>query len=171
MDVIGQLVEVLEGVASDPAQYLVVVFFYALATAVFLPFPVEAALFLSDSTPFWAMVLVLSIGKTAGAFVVYSIGGRLEGPIRESSGRWRFWSWFVGACERFVTRFGYLGFYLLLSIPFMPDTVTLYLFSLFNKDGKVMRRDRFLLVNLLGSVTRCLIIIAAADLLRPILGI
>lgn len=171
MDLISQLTEILQGVASDPVQYLIVVFIYAIATAVFLPFPVEAALFLSDATPFWSIALVLSLGKTVGGLVVFSIGGKLEGPIRNSGQGWRVWAAFVRACERFVLRFGYIGFYALLSIPIMPDTVTLYLFSLFNKEGKVMERRHFLAINFLGSLTRCAIVYVAADILRPILGI
>ncbi len=66
MDLISQLTEILQGVASDPAQYLIVVFVYSIAAAVFLPFPAEAALFLSDPTPFWSIALVLSLGKTVG---------------------------------------------------------------------------------------------------------
>jgi membrane protein YqaA with SNARE-associated domain len=171
MDLIAQLLDILQEVASDPVQYLIVVFVYSIATAVFLPVPVEAALFLSESAPFWSIALVLSLGKTVGGFVVYSIGGKLEGPIRTSAQGWRIWNAFVGACERFVLRFGYLGFYALLSIPIMPDTLTLYLFSLFNKEGKVMDRGHFLIVNFLGSLTRCAIVYVAADILRPILGI
>ena len=55
---------------------------------------------------------------------------------------------------RFVQRTGYVGMYVLLSIPLMSDTVPLYLYSLFNAGGKSLSRRAFLVSNFLAAWTR-----------------
>ena len=56
--------------------------------------------------------------------------------------------------ERFVRRTNYLGLYVLLSIPLMSDTIPLYLYSLFNREGKTLGRRAFLVSNFLAAWTR-----------------
>jgi hypothetical protein len=51
-----------------------------------------------------------------------------------------------------------------LSIPFMPDTITIYLFSIFNKD-EIMTPNYFVIVNFLAAINRCLIVIFLAEIL------
>jgi membrane protein YqaA with SNARE-associated domain len=170
MGVIDNMVSYLESVAHDPILYLFLLFLYSVAAAVFLPIPVEFALFLSPQTPFAAKALVLALGKTVGSILVFYIGFNVEAPIRRWSDRWSFFRAFVHFCEWFVIKLGYVGLYLLLSIPFMSDTVVLYVFAVFNKEGKVLNMKMFALVNFLGAITRCVIVFFAADYLADYFG-
>jgi hypothetical protein len=57
-------------------------------------------------------------------------------------------------CERFVRKTNYIGLYVLLSIPLMSDTIPLYLYSLFNEEGRALNRTAFLVANFLAAWTR-----------------
>jgi hypothetical protein len=45
-----------------------------------------------------------------------------------------------------------------MSIPFMVDTIPLYVFSLLNKEGKLLSMRGFVIVNFLAGLTRGTII-------------
>lgn len=171
MGVIDDMISYLESVAHDPLLYLFLLFLYSVAAAVFLPIPVEFALFLSPDTPFAAKAIVLASGKAVGSLLVFYIGYNVEEPIRRWSEKWTFFRWFVRFCEWFVTKLGYVGLFILLSIPFMSDTVVLYVFAVFNKEGKVLDMKMFALVNFLGALTRCAIVYFASGYLADYLGI
>lgn len=158
MGVIEDLMAFLDQIQGDPLIYSVVFFIYAIAAAIVLPIPVEFGLFLSPETPFIAKALILGAGKGIGSILVFYIGVNVEGPIMRFCDRWRWARKFVDACQRFVERFRYVGLYIILSVPLMVDTVPVYLFSIFNRDGKALEVRYFAIVNFLAGVTRAIIV-------------
>jgi len=60
----------------------------------------------------------------------------------------------VEKSEWLVEKFGYIGLLIILSIPGMVDTIPLYIFSVFNREGKVLEMKWFAVVNFLGGVIR-----------------
>lgn len=164
MDLVSQFIQILTDIAGNPFLYSIVFFLFSIAAAIILPIPVELGLILSPATPYWVLALILGFGKAIGAGLVFKIGGTVEGPIRKYSERWRFFKKFVDVCELIVAKLGYLGFYILLSIPLMSDTVPIYIFSVFNKDGQALHMKYFMLVNFLAGVTRAAVLWALADM-------
>jgi hypothetical protein len=160
MDWIQGLWDFLNSVQNDVFVYSVFLFLYSIAAAIILPIPVEAALFISPATPFILKALLLGAGKAVGSVAIFYIGFELEGPVRRWSDRFKFFKKFVDFCEWFVAKLGYVGLFILLSIPLMSDTVVLYVFSLFNKEGRVLQMKWFALVNLLAGITRAMIFYA-----------
>lgn len=160
MDIIQALMDFLNQAAGDPVIYTVFLFLYSIAAAVILPIPVEAALFIG-TVPIAVKAITLGAGKAVGSALVFYVGFELEGPIRRWSQRWKFFAAFVRFCEQFVAKFGYIGLFILLSIPLMSDTVVLYVFSLFNKEGKELNIKWFIVVNFFAGITRALIVFGA----------
>ncbi|OPY34094.1 MAG: hypothetical protein A4E32_00363 [Methanomassiliicoccales archaeon PtaU1.Bin124] len=165
MDIFQVLWDFLNQVQGDAVIYSIFLFLYSVAAAIILPIPVEFALFVGTTTPFWIKALVLGLGKAVGSSAVFFIGFELEGPIRRWSERWKFFGKLVKFCEWFVMKLRYIGLYILLSIPLMSDTAVLYIFSLFNKEGKELKIKWFIVVNFFAGVTRALIVYGVFELL------
>jgi len=71
----------------------------------------------------------------------------------------------IAWCERFVRKYGYYGLFIIMSIPLMLDSVTVYLFSLLNPkdDGKkAITRTWFVLINIGAGTVRGIIILLLA---------
>jgi len=73
--------------------------------------------------------------------------------------------WLSAKSERFVRRYGIVAMYVIMSIPGMIDTVPLYLFSILNEEGTLMRLRDFAIANFLAGVNRAFIIFAVLELL------
>jgi len=158
MGFVDGLTAFLEQVQGDPLTYSIVFFIYIIAATLFLPIPVELMLFLSPATPFVLKAILLGVGKAVGSIIVFYIGVNVEGPIIGLTKRWSFFRMVVSTCKWFVDKLGYVGLYLILSVPIMVDTVPVYLFSIFKKE----RTDRdlriFALTNLAAGLTRAAIV-------------
>ena len=157
---------------SNPGTYLLLFFVFCVLAAVILPIPVELGLagfipfiqeggeFLGFSTifpAFFIVSLVMGFGKAVGSWMVFKIGEKVEDSIRV----WFKWKWFVSFTEfltRFCERFGYVAIYLILSVPIVPDTIPLYIFSLLNKDGEVFEMKWFVQANFWAGLSRGLIV-------------
>lgn len=163
-DVLGEIINFLLTAYDNPAIFLPLVFLYAIAIAVFLPVPIELSLLLPIANGQWgylvSITLALAAGKTVGAWLVFVLGVRVEDNIRRWSERWKTARWFVGLLERFVAKTRTLGVYAILSIPLMPDTITLYLYSLFNREGEALERNLFLAANFSAAINRVAILVA-----------
>ncbi|HEX9340365.1 MAG TPA: hypothetical protein VF992_04240 [Thermoplasmata archaeon] len=152
------LLGVLTGAYDTPWLYMLIAFSYAILVAVILPIPIEIALLppLLDSR--WGYMagtaLAIAAGKTIGAWLIFWFGLNLEGSVRKWSDRWRLARWFVAKAEKFVGKTGYTGVYLLLSVPLMSDTIPIYVYSLFNAEGKALERNMFLIANFLAALNR-----------------
>jgi len=149
--------EFLRSLADSPLEYAIVLYLYSIATAVFLPIPVEFGLFLAPSLGVLTKSVIVGAGKATGSLMVFYLGLKVEKGIRAWSRHIRFFAWFVDVMEKFVAKTQYLGLYTLLSIPIMPDTLPIYLFSLFNKE-EVLTPNYFALVNFLAAINRCMIV-------------
>lgn len=96
-----------------------------------LPIPEEIGL-LNPLLPFWYVVLVLAIGKAVGAMIIYPIGGRAGDLLEAWTARWPYLRRLWPPTRRIVARYGYVGLFTLLAIPFMTDTLPVYVFAMLN---------------------------------------
>jgi hypothetical protein len=119
---------------------------------------VEFGLFLNPDMSIFIKALILGLGKATGAFLIFYLGIKVEGPIRRWSRKWEWFKKFVDLMDRFVCKTRYIGLYILLSIPLMTDTVPIYLFSIFNKEGQALKPKWFTLTNFLAGVTRAMVV-------------
>ncbi len=158
--------------AEDPLVYLPLLFAYALLATVLLPIPVEFGLLNPFLSPV-LLILTVAAGKAAGGALVFPLGTkigeqierylerfpRLEGPYR----------WI----ERVTSRHGYWALFAFLSIPFMTDSVPVYVFSILNPRApptpattpsppppsgprrRVLRLGPFVAVNFVAALVRC----------------
>jgi len=162
-DFLTELLQFLQNAYNTPSIFLPLVVLYAIAIAVVLPIPIELTLLLPIINQQWAylggIALALAVGKMVGAWLVFLLGVNVEKYIRRWSARWRVADWFVKKADLFVQRTGYLGLYVLLSIPLMSDTIPIYLYSLFNVEGKALQRNMFLVANFLAALNRVAILV------------
>ncbi len=158
MDIIGQLIAFLESVSHDPVAYSVIFYIYSVLAAVILPLPIEIGLFFNPEMSIFIKALILGLGKATGAFLIFHLGLKIEGPIMRWASKYKWVKSFMDLMERFVRKTRYVGLYILLSIPLMLDTVPNYLFSICNKEGKTLDAKRFTVTNLLAGITRALVV-------------
>ena len=155
------LIDFLTAHSGDPATYLLTLFVFSIGAAIILPIPVETALVLApEKMLFIIPALALGLGKGVGAIAVFFIGAKVEHVVLQF-GKWGWFKWLLDKSEGFVRRYGYFALFAILTIPFMLDTVPLYVFSVLNKEGKLMRLRWFALVNVLAGTTRASIILIA----------
>ena len=154
MDLGASLTSFIEQVQGDPLVYSVVFFIYIIAATLFLPIPVELLLFLSPATPFVFKAILLGVGKAVGSIIVFYIGMNVERPINTLTKKWGFFRMVVNFSKWLVDKLGYLGLYLILSVPIMVDTVPVYLFSILRKDRCDRDLKLFALTNLAAGITR-----------------
>jgi membrane protein YqaA with SNARE-associated domain len=150
---------------------MLLAFGFSVLAAILLPIPIEIVLVkpLSDQN-FGFLIgtaFAIAAGKTLGAWLIFVFGLNVEGSIRKWSARWRVAAWFVAKAAKFVQRTGYAGLYLLLSVPFMSDTIPIYVYSVFNAEGKALERDMFLLANFLAALNRVAILGSIWFVARP----
>ncbi len=163
MTILDDIFHFLQSAYDMPAVFLPLVFLYAIAIAVILPIPIELTLLLPIINGQWGYLvgisIVLASGKMVGAWLVFYLGINVEDNIRAWSKRWRVADWFVKKADLFVQKTGYLGLYVLLSIPLMSDTIPIYLYSLFNVEGKALERNLYLLSNFLAALNRVALLV------------
>ena len=149
----------LQRFVHDPVQFLPIFFFVTILTTIILPLPIESIMiFAMTSISFPLLAITLGLGKCVGSLFVFFVGAKLEPKIRRWSAKWKFFARFMAFSEGLVAKYRYYALFLLLSIPFMLDTVILYLFSLLNKDGKELNVKWFAITNFLGGVTRACVV-------------
>lgn len=164
MDLMGALADA----ASNPWTYILLFYIYCILAAVLLPIPVELGLIglaagnfhlfgLPVFQSFMILAVIMGLGKATGGQIVFTIGVKLEDDVR----RWLKWKWFQSLMEKsswLVQKLGYVGLYIILSIPLMSDTVPLYLFSFLNRDGKLFENKWFFVTNILAGMTRAIVV-------------
>ena len=148
---------------GNPVIYLLLTFGYSVLVAIVLPTPIEIAFLIPLAERRYALfaeaAIVVAAGKTVGAWLVFRLGLGVEAKVRYWSDRYPIAKLVVEWLDRFVRRTGYIGLYVLLSIPLMSDTIPIYLYSLFNAEGKVMSERTFLLSNFLAALNRSAIVV------------
>lgn len=141
---------------------LVIIFGYSFLIAFALPGPSEIVLLapLNLGVPHWVnisiIMLVSATGKAAGSVFALHIGQEVaqSGPIirwlRQSGWNVLEWSekWFV----QFVQQYGYAGLAIALSVPFFPDTLSIYAFAVIERNY-----TKFAAATFLGSLGRLLV--------------
>lgn len=160
------LIEILLGIMQDPIMYSTIFFIYVILAAVILPIPVEIGLFNTNIHPA-LLIFILAIGKGVGAAIAFEIGKRIRSAIKKRSIGNIFTKKIVAWCERFVSKYGYYGLFIIMSTPLMIDSASLYLFSLLNskdKGRRVMTRMWFVLINIAAGAVRGAIILLVAYL-------
>lgn len=154
----GLYEEIINATYGNVPVYLSITFGFSVLVAIVLPVPIELVLLAPLLGQEWgylgAIVFAMASGKTVGAWAIFYLGVRVEDNIRRWSERYKIAARLVKWCERFVRRTNYIGLYVLLSIPLMSDTIPLYLYSLFNEEGKALDRRAFLISNFLAAWTR-----------------
>jgi membrane protein DedA with SNARE-associated domain len=160
MDFINILLEAMQ----DPILYSIIFIIYVILTVLILPIPVEIGLFNPYIHPI-LLIFILAIGKGIGSFIVFEIGTKVRSILKKTSMGTRLTKKIIAWCEQFVMKYGYYGLLIIMSIPLMVDSITVYLFSLLNpkKNGnKAMKRTWFVIINILAGALRATIIILIA---------
>jgi membrane protein YqaA with SNARE-associated domain len=159
------LIEFLNQATSNPFLFFPLLFTYSVLVAIILPLPIELALiFVTDPSYIIATAVVIGLGKMVGAWGIFFLGLKVEDNIRHWSEKYKTVNKIVKFSIWFVDKTGYVGLFILLSIPFMMDTVPIYIYSLFNEEGKLMKRNYFLLTNFVAGIVRGIIFLGLWNL-------
>ncbi len=136
-----------------------VVFVYSFLIAFVLPGPSEVVLLApidlagSPAVNLLGIMLVSATGKAAGSVLAFHIGqeAKRAGPITRWLRRSRFdvLEWSERRSVQLARRFGYGGLAIALSVPFFPDTISIYAFAILERDYV-----RFAVATFLGSLGR-----------------
>lgn len=149
---------------QNPLIYGTVFLIYVILTVVILPVPVEIGLFNPYISPL-ILVMILAIGKGVGALIVFELGTLFRRKLKRYHISSRITKKIILMLEDFVKKYGYIGLFIIMSIPLMFDSLTLYFFSLLNPDTddkKALTREKFVFVNILAGGTRGVIILLVA---------
>ncbi len=141
---------------------LAIIFVYSFLIAFALPGVSEVVLLapldlgLSTELRLAVIILTSAAGKAVGSVFAFHIGQEAKeaGPIIKALRRSRFDV--IGWSERrtvdVARRWGYAGLALALSVPFFPDTLSIYAFAVLEEDYY-----RFAAATFVGSVGRLLV--------------
>jgi membrane protein YqaA with SNARE-associated domain len=158
-------IEILTQSFQNPFLYSLIFFIYSVLAAVILPIPVEIGLFNPYIHPA-LLIGILGIGKGVGAGIVFIIGTNVRSLLKKFNSSTPFLTKILFYCEQFVRKYGHIGLFIIMSIPLMFDSVSLYLFSLLNpKEGTgkhALAKRRFILINIAAGIVRGSIIIIIA---------
>lgn len=137
------------------------IFVYSFLIAFALPGPSEIVLAtpLDLGVPAWlslaTIMLISATGKAVGSVFAFHIGQEVKqaGPVVRWLRRSRFdvISWSKRRSVQLARRYGYAGLAIALSVPFFPDTISIYAFAVLETDYL-----RFAVATFLGSLGRLL---------------
>ncbi len=156
----GGLEAVVETATGWPG--MAVIFAYSFLIAFVLPGPSEIVLIapLDLGLPSWAqlssVMLVSAIGKAVGSVLAFHIGQEVKqaGPVTRwlRQSRWDVLQWSEKRSVQLAQQYGYGGMAIALSVPFFPDTISIYAFAVLETDYV-----RFAAATFLGSLGRLLV--------------
>lgn len=142
-----------------------IVFVYSFLIAFILPGPSEIVLVaplelgLSEVATLALIVLVSAVGKTVGSVVAFRLGQGVKqsDPVVQRLRRSRFdvIEWSEKQTVRIARKWGYAGLAIALSVPFFPDTVSIYAFAVLEENDL-----KFALATFAGSLGRFLVVLA-----------
>jgi membrane protein YqaA with SNARE-associated domain len=146
---------------------LLIIFVYSFLIAFALPGVSEVVLLapLDLGLPEWgrltAIIVVSGLGKALGSVFAFHIGqeAKESGPLIRWLRRSRFdvLEWSEKRTVQLAQRYGYAGLAVALSVPFFPDTLSIYAFAVLEEDYV-----RFAAATFAGSVGRLLVTLALA---------
>ena len=153
----------LRGVETATGPFgLVIIWVYSFLIAFILPLPSEIVLVapldlgLSRNARLVVIMLVSGFGKATGSVVAFHIGQEVKssGPVIRFFERRGFdvRGWSERQVVTLARRFGYGGLAIALSVPFFPDTFSIYAFAILERDYV-----RFAAATFAGSVGRLLV--------------
>ncbi len=156
---VGVVVAIVNYEALGTYQSVYGLFFYSLATSIFLPTPFEILLSnaVDELGVFWT-VTVAAIAKVAGSWVVLMMGDKANEGLAMLLEKRPLLKRIFKALERFAQKFGYWAVFVLFAIPFMSDTAPLFILAVLK-----MRKSIFLAVTFAAIVARSLLFIYAGD--------
>jgi membrane protein DedA with SNARE-associated domain len=157
------LEELLDITASNPIYYGITFFVYAVLATAFLPLPIELGLLISPDSSFLVLALVLGLGRAVGGVIVFYAGRRIGSQTHAWFYKWEWSRQVMDWFQRTVLRLGYVGLYVVMSIPFMLDSIPLYAFSLSDNEMD-LKIEWFALTNFLAGFTRAIFFMALLDL-------
>jgi membrane protein YqaA with SNARE-associated domain len=144
---------------------LAIIFVYSFLIAFALPGVSEVVLLapldlgLPTELRLALIILVSALGKAAGSVFAFHIGQEAKeaGPLIRWLRRSRFdvIEWSERRTVEVARRWGYGGLALALSVPFFPDTLSIYAFAVLEEDYV-----RFAAATFAGSVGRLLVTLA-----------
>ena len=159
--------------ATGPAG-LLIIGVYSFLIAIVLPLPSEVVLLaplnlgLPEWTEFLLIILASAVGKAAGSVLALKLGNEAKeyGPLLRALKQSRFdiVSWSERRTVEIARQYGYIGLAVALSIPFFPDTISIYAFTVL-EDHYV----RFALATFAGSVGRLLVWVSAGEAVTAVL--
>ncbi|MEF8774082.1 MAG: VTT domain-containing protein, partial [Halobacteriales archaeon] len=130
--------------------------------AFLLPGPSEVVLAapLQLGLPLWAqlgvVMLVSGVGKAAGSVFAFHIGqeAKQSGPVIRWLRRSRFdvVEWSERRTVNMAQRYGYAGLAMALSVPFFPDTISIYAFAVLEENYPL-----FAVATFVGSIGRLVV--------------
>ncbi|NEU57507.1 VTT domain-containing protein [Halorussus sp. MSC15.2] len=143
---------------------LAIIFAYSFLIAFALPGVSEVVLAapldlgLTQAERLTLIILVSAVGKAAGSIFAFHIGqeAKESGPVIRFLRRSRFdvVEWSENKTLQLARKWGYVGMALALSVPFFPDTLSIYAFAVLEEDYV-----KFALATFAGSVGRLLVTI------------
>ncbi|MFB6127640.1 MAG: YqaA family protein [Halolamina sp.] len=152
---------------------LLIVFVYSFLIAFALPGVSEVVLLapLELGLGYWPrmalVVLVSALGKATGSVFAFHIGqeAKESGPViaalRKSPVDVIAWS--ERKTVELVKRYGYAGLAVALSVPFFPDTLSIYAFSVLGEEY-----PKFAGATFAGSVGRLAVTLAGAEVVTVV---
>jgi membrane protein YqaA with SNARE-associated domain len=139
-----------------------IIFVYSFLIAFVLPGPSEIVLLapldlgLSPLVKLSIIMLVSATGKAVGSVFAFHIGqeAKQAGPIVRwlRASRWNVLEWSEKRSVQLARGYGYGGLAIALSVPFFPDTISIYAFAILETDYK-----KFALATFLGSLGRLVV--------------
>lgn len=163
--------------AASGLSGLGLIFVYSLLIAFILPLPSEIVLCpvgyvcagntlalhpLPLEIQIILVVLISAFGKAVGSVIALLVGHNAahSGPVIRGLRRLGFqpMEWSKRQMVSLVKRWGYLGMAAGLSVPFFPDTISIYAFSVLGDDYL-----KFAVAAFAGSVGRLVVTIAALE--------
>jgi membrane protein YqaA with SNARE-associated domain len=155
--------------ATGPVGLLIIAA-YSFLIAIVLPLPSEIVLAapldlgLPETADLALIVLVSGAAKAAGSVVAFRIGHeaqRQSGPVidRLRESRFDVVEWSERRTVQIAREYGYIGLALALMVPFFPDTLSIYAFTVLEEDYV-----KFAAATFVGSMGRLLLV---AGVLAP----
>lgn len=128
---------------------------YGFLVAFALPTPSEAMLVAAPALPIHLTIFLSGVGKTAGSYFAYFIARNLlKSNLFED--KLLKWLHLKGVQEKVqsatfstVKRYGYAGLFVILCIPGLPDTASIYAFSFVK-----VKKPLFLILVFIASLVR-----------------
>jgi len=144
---------------------LVIIFVYSFLIAFILPLPSEIVLAtplrlgLPYAVEIGLIMLFSGAGKACGSVLAFAIGqeAKQSGPVIRLLRRSRFdiVAWSERQTVELARRYGYVGLAMALSVPFFPDTLSIYAFAVLEEDYL-----KFAAATFVGSVGRLVVTVA-----------